>query len=77
MKKKQPLNTKDHFWAVTNRSKEQAKSWMSDLSGSKPLAQLAKKVPTYNKREDILQNLVEHSVPLVRATWFLKVCVST
>jgi len=49
---------------------------MKDLAGTKPLAVLAKRVPIFNKREEIFLTLAEHSVPLLRAAWFLKIQAS-
>ena len=70
------MNTKDNFWPVTPRSKHAADAWMKDLSGSKPLAALGKRVPIFNKKEEIFSILVEFSVPMLRATWFLKMTAS-
>lgn len=43
-RKKQQINIKDNFWLVTPRSKTAIEAWFKDLSGSKPLMSLAKKV---------------------------------
>lgn len=50
--------------------------WMNDLAGGKALAAIAKKVPIFNKREEIFLTLSEHQVPMVRAAWFLKMTAS-
>ncbi|KAL8595941.1 hypothetical protein ACOMHN_018253 [Nucella lapillus] len=70
-KKKQQLPVKDNFWPAA-RSKQGMEAWFKDLAGSKPLAQLSRKVPTFNKKEEIFSTLCEYSVPLIRAAWFIK-----
>ncbi|XP_076370100.1 mediator complex subunit kohtalo isoform X2 [Tachypleus tridentatus] len=71
-RKKQQINPKDNFWPVTPRSKNAIEAWFKDLAGSKPLTSLAKKVPIFIKKEEIFMNLYENAVPMVRATWFIK-----
>ncbi|MPC43176.1 Mediator of RNA polymerase II transcription subunit 12 [Portunus trituberculatus] len=71
-RKKQQINIKDNFWLVTPRSKAAIEAWFKDLAGSKPLTSLAKKVPIFSKREDMFLTLCEYSVPMLRATWFIK-----
>ncbi|XP_075535912.1 mediator of RNA polymerase II transcription subunit 12-like protein isoform X4 [Dermacentor variabilis] len=71
-RKKQQINTKEHFWPVTARSKNAIEAWFRDLAGSKPLTNLAKKVPIFNKKEEIFLTLFEFSVPMLRAAWFIK-----
>ncbi|XP_063588156.1 mediator of RNA polymerase II transcription subunit 12-like protein [Penaeus indicus] len=71
-RKKQQINIKDNFWLVTPRSKTAIEAWFKDLAGSKPLMALAKKVPIFSKREDMFLTLCEYSVPMLRATWFIK-----
>ena len=72
-RRRQTLNTKDHFWLVTGKNKSAVDNWFRDLaSSSKPLAGLAKKVPIFNKREEVLLTLSENQVPMIRAAWFIK-----
>ncbi|EEC08725.1 thyroid hormone receptor-associated protein, putative [Ixodes scapularis] len=71
-RKRQQINTKEHFWPVTARSKNAIEAWFKDLAGSKPLTSLAKKVPIFNKKEEIFLTLFEFSVPMLRAAWFIK-----
>ncbi|XP_058517422.1 mediator of RNA polymerase II transcription subunit 12-like protein isoform X4 [Ochotona princeps] len=71
-KKKPQVNAKDNYWLVTPRSQSAIHSWFSDLAGSKPLAILAKKVPILSKKEDVFAYLAKYSVPMVRATWLIK-----
>ncbi|KAL1427763.1 hypothetical protein MTO96_003109 [Rhipicephalus appendiculatus] len=71
-RKKQQVNAKEHFWPVTARSKNAIEAWFRDLAGSKPLTSLAKKVPIFNKKEEIFLTLFEFSVPMLRAAWFIK-----
>jgi hypothetical protein len=54
------------------RSKQSMEAWFKDIAGSKPLAQLSRKVPTFHKKDEIFSTLCEYSVPLVRAAWFIK-----
>lgn len=71
-KKKQQINTKDNFWPVTARTKSPLDAWFKDLAGTKPLNSLAKKAPSFNKKEEIFIMLSEYQVSLQRATWFIK-----
>ncbi|KAF2359628.1 Mediator complex subunit Med12 [Trinorchestia longiramus] len=70
-RKKQQINIKD-FWLVIPRLKVTIEAWFKDLAGSKPLTFLAKKVPIFPKREDMLLTLCEYAVPTQRAIWFIK-----
>ena len=47
-------------------------NWFKDLSGNKPLAQLSKRVPSFNKKEEIFTNLCEFNITMLKATWFIK-----
>ncbi len=71
-RRRQSLNTKDHFWLVTGRNKQAVDAWLKDLAGPRPLSWLAKRVPVFNKREELLTSLCEHEVPLTRAVWLIK-----
>ncbi|XP_022706547.1 mediator of RNA polymerase II transcription subunit 12-like protein isoform X2 [Varroa jacobsoni] len=71
-RKKQQINVKECFWPVTAKSKNVFENWFKDLAGSKPLISLAKKVPIFNKKEEIFTILFDFQVPMVRAAWFLK-----
>uniref|UniRef100_A0A671MJ58 Mediator of RNA polymerase II transcription subunit 12-like n=1 Tax=Sinocyclocheilus anshuiensis TaxID=1608454 RepID=A0A671MJ58_9TELE len=42
-KRKPQVNQKDNFWLVTARSQSSINNWFTDLAGTKPLTQLAKK----------------------------------
>jgi hypothetical protein len=77
-KRRLQVNTKDHFWHVTHtpRHKQVLEAWMRDLAGAKPLSAIAKKVPIFNKREEIFLTLAENQVPMIRAAWFLKMTAS-
>ncbi|TRY73773.1 hypothetical protein TCAL_00950 [Tigriopus californicus] len=70
-KKRQTLNTRD-FWLVTQKNKPGADNWFNDLRGGKPLSALAKCVPVFNKKEELLPALIEKKVPFNRAVWFFK-----
>lgn len=71
-KKRQQINPKDNFWPVTNRTKNHIEAWFKDLSGNKPLMNLSKRAPNFNKKEEIFVMLTEHQVPMLRAAWFIK-----
>jgi mediator of RNA polymerase II transcription subunit 12 len=70
--RRQPINTRDDFWLVTGRNKPAVEKWLKDLSGSKSLSILAKKVPIFNRREEILMSLCEYDVPISRGVWLIK-----
>jgi len=65
-------NLKDNFWPVTQRTKQTLDNWFKDLAGNKPLSSLAKKAPSFNKKEEIFAMLCENQVTLQRAAWFIK-----
>ncbi|CAG5131136.1 unnamed protein product, partial [Candidula unifasciata] len=69
--KKFQLPVKENFWPAAC-SKSSTEAWFKDLAGSKPLASLSRKVPTFNKKEEIFSTLCEYSVSNVRAAWFIK-----
>ncbi|XP_063890772.1 mediator of RNA polymerase II transcription subunit 12 isoform X1 [Helicoverpa armigera] len=71
-RKRQQVNPKDNFWPATARTKAQIEAWFKDLAGSKPLSQLAKKAPNFNKKEEIFITLNEYQVSMPRAAWFIK-----
>ncbi|XP_026323522.1 mediator of RNA polymerase II transcription subunit 12-like isoform X2 [Hyposmocoma kahamanoa] len=71
-RKRQQVNPKDNFWPATARTKAQIEAWFKDLAGSKPLSQLAKKAPNFNKKEEIFITLTEYQVAMPRAAWFIK-----
>ena len=47
-------------------------NWFKDLSSNKPLAQLSKRVPSFNKKEEIFTNLCDFGITMLKATWFIK-----
>ncbi|XP_078403088.1 mediator of RNA polymerase II transcription subunit 12 isoform X3 [Cetorhinus maximus] len=71
-KRKPQVNQKDSFWLVTARSQPSIHNWFTDLSGTKPLTQLAKKVPIFSKKEEVFGYLAKYSVPVMRAAWLIK-----
>lgn len=71
-RKKQQINPKDNFWPVTARTKATLDTWFKDLAGTKPLLSLAKKAPSFNKKEEIFAMLCENQVSMQRAAWFIK-----
>jgi len=72
-RKKQQINTKDNIWLVTSKSKNAVEQWFKDLSSNtKTLSQLSRKVPIFNKKEEIFISLYEYQVPMFKAEWFLK-----
>ncbi|KAJ8916222.1 hypothetical protein NQ315_016361 [Exocentrus adspersus] len=71
-RKRQQINPKDNFWPATIRTKNHIEAWFKDLAGNKPLMNLSKKAPNFNKKEEIFMMLTEHQVPMIRAAWFIK-----
>ena len=69
--KKRAQVPKENFFPVPRR-KEAAVSWFQDLASTKSLSQLSKKVPVFNKKEEIFDNLFEKDVPIFRAVWYIK-----
>ena len=57
---------------VVNKPKHVLEAWFKELAGNKPLLQLAKKLPIFNKKEDIFLTLCEHNISMLRAAWFIK-----
>lgn len=57
-RKRQLINPKENFHNVTPKSKMFIESWFKDLAGSKPLINLGKRVPIFNKKEKFLSNSV-------------------
>uniref|UniRef100_A0A8B9JTT4 Mediator complex subunit 12 n=1 Tax=Astyanax mexicanus TaxID=7994 RepID=A0A8B9JTT4_ASTMX len=71
-KRKPQVNQKDNFWLVTARSQSSINIWFTDLAGTKPLTQLAKKVPIFSKKEEVFGYLAKYSVPVMRSAWMIK-----
>ncbi|MGH0183474.1 UNVERIFIED_CONTAM: hypothetical protein FKN15_012141 [Acipenser sinensis] len=71
-KRKPQVNQKDNFWLVTARSQSSINNWFTDLAGTKPLTQLAKKVPIFSKKEEVFGYLSKYTVPVMRAAWLIK-----
>ncbi|XP_053952876.1 mediator of RNA polymerase II transcription subunit 12 [Anastrepha ludens] len=72
VRKKQQINCKDNFWPVSPRTKGALDAWFKDLAGNKPLLSLAKKAPSFNKKEEIFIILCDNQVNMQRAAWFIK-----
>ncbi|XP_067647915.1 mediator of RNA polymerase II transcription subunit 12 isoform X2 [Eurosta solidaginis] len=72
VRKKQQINCKDNFWPVSPRTKGALDAWFKDLAGNKPLLSLAKKAPSFNKKEEIFILLCDNQVNMQRAAWFIK-----
>uniref|UniRef100_A0A6I8P1J0 Mediator complex subunit 12 n=1 Tax=Ornithorhynchus anatinus TaxID=9258 RepID=A0A6I8P1J0_ORNAN len=71
-RRKPQVNQKDNFWLVTARSQNAINAWFTDLAGTKPLLHLAKKVPIFSKKEEVLGYLAKYTVPVMRAAWLIK-----
>lgn len=71
-RKKQQINPKDNFWPVTVRSKAMLDVWFKDLASNKPLTSLAKKAPSFNKKEELFAYLSDNQVSMQKAAWFIK-----
>ncbi|XP_076812114.1 mediator of RNA polymerase II transcription subunit 12-like protein [Clavelina lepadiformis] len=73
--KRRPQVGKENFYLVpviNPKVRNHLQNWFKDLSSSKSLSLLSKRVPVFSKKEDIFQSLAEYDVPLVRSTWFIK-----
>ena len=70
--KKQPINIRDDFWLVTGKNKNLCDKYFRDLAGDKDFRYLAKKVPVFNRNEEIIVKLVEFDVPYSRGVWLIK-----
>lgn len=71
-KKKHVVN-KDSTIFVTPKTKNTVETFFKELASNvKSLTILSKKVPFYNKREEIFATLYEYSIPMLKAQWFLK-----
>lgn len=72
-RRRQTINTKDNFWLVVGKNKPAVDTWFRDLANAqKPYSQLLRKVPIFNKKEEVLVTLSEHKVPMSRAIWYIK-----
>ncbi|CAG0888090.1 unnamed protein product [Cyprideis torosa] len=71
-KKKSLGISKDHFLHVSPRTMQQTDNWFKDLSELKALTVLAKRVPMFNKKEDMFIKLFECAVPMQRAAWYIQ-----
>ena len=70
--KKQPINIRDDFWLVTQKNKNLCDRYFRELAGDKEYKHLAKKVPIFNRNEEIVIKLVEFEVPCSRGVWLIK-----
>lgn len=71
--KKQPINIRDDFWLVTQKNKTLCDKYFRDLAEqTKDFRYLAKKVPIFNRNEEIIVKLVEFEVPYSRGVWLIK-----
>ena len=70
--KKQPINIRDDFWLVTGKNKNACDRYFRDLASDKDFKYLAKKVPIFNRNEEIIMKLVEFEVPCSRGVWLIK-----
>ena len=85
-RKRQAINARDNFWLVTGKNKASVDLWLKDLatgtgvddlgkhSGQQrgTFSALARKVPIFNKKEDVICALCEHQVPVMRGVWLIK-----
>ncbi|KAG0369656.1 RNA polymerase II mediator complex subunit [Gamsiella multidivaricata] len=55
---------------LNDQKKEQ---WMADLSGTVSLRRLSRSVPHGFKSEKLLETLAQRQVPMMRATWYIKI----
>ena len=79
-RKRQVINARDNFWLVTGKNKAAAENWLKDLAtgtildakGRSIFTILARKVPIFNKKEEVLISLCENAVPVMRGVWLIK-----
>ena len=79
-RKRQVINARDNFWLVTGKNKSAADNWLKELAtgtsldskGRSIFTILARKVPIFNKKEEVLISLCEHNVPVMRGVWLIK-----
>ena len=78
--------TKTDFWLVSPRTSKATDQYMSDLaqathsnnlSDAKYLKQLKRKIPIFNKTDELLLAFYERKVPLAHAVWFIKLTKAT
>lgn len=67
-KRKPQVNQKDNFWLVTARSQSSINNWFTDLAGTKPLTQLAKKVKSWWCHQSHLRK-IPYWAEYVCCTW--------
>ena len=76
-RKKQAVNTRDNFFLVTGRNKPAVDNWFRELAGNRrPYSQMLRRVPIFNKKEEVLAMLCEFEVPTPRAVWYVKMCAA-
>ena len=79
-RKRQIINARDNFWLVTGKNKAAADNWLKELAtgtsvdakGRSIFTILARRVPIFNKKEEVLMSLCEHNVPVTRGVWLIK-----
>lgn len=60
--KKKQMPTKDIFWPAA-KNQGAMRAWFKDLAGNKPLSSLGRKVPTFNKKEEVFPLCVSLQYP--------------
>ena len=72
--KRQPVNIRDDFWLVTKMpgAKTACEKFLKELASGKALSVMAKRVPIFNRNEEILAKLQEFEVPHLRGVWLIK-----
>ncbi|MEN2499448.1 MAG: Mediator of RNA polymerase II transcription subunit 12, partial [Marteilia pararefringens] len=63
----------DNIWLVTPRTKTLTEQWFRDLSDGKELRLLRKRIPIFNKVDELFITLYENRILASRAVWLLKV----
>ena len=57
---------------MTGKNKNACDRYFRDLASDKEFKYLAKKVPIFNRNEEIIIKLVEFEVPCSRGVWLIK-----
>ncbi|XP_055337250.1 mediator of RNA polymerase II transcription subunit 12-like protein [Paramacrobiotus metropolitanus] len=74
-KKRSVFNSKEictFFPVAKPTSKSLVDAWFKELNVSRPPLTPAKKVPVFNKKEDVISTFYEYDTAFVKAAWYIK-----
>ncbi|XP_078488259.1 mediator of RNA polymerase II transcription subunit 12-like protein isoform X1 [Ciona intestinalis] len=75
-KRLKPQVYKEQFWLVpviNAKCRVHLQTWFKDLIRGTSLLNLCRRVPVFSKKDDLFRTLSEYEVPMVRATWVIKI----